>query len=119
MKIIAVKAHPVCVALDEPSWTAQEIMRDSSVILVEVQTDEGLVGVGQIHAGPMREVCDWVERLGTVTHGMDPCAHTAVWNRLFSLTCPRPGAMPPRDGVIAPLPRAARPQVMAAIGGMT
>jgi D-galactarolactone cycloisomerase len=83
-----------------------------------VRTDQGLSGVGQIHAGPMAEVCKWVERLGEVVRGMDPRAHTAVWDALFALTCPRPGAIPARPGVIAPLPRSARSQVMAAIAGI-
>ena len=118
MKITAINAHPVSIRLDEPSWTAHEAHDCVGNILVEVRTDEGLSGVGQIHAGPMAEVCKWVERLGEVARGMDPRAHTEVWDALFALTSPRPGAMPARPGVIAPLPRSARPQIMAAIGGI-
>jgi D-galactarolactone cycloisomerase len=118
MKISEVIAHPIRIALDEPSWTAHEAMSDSSVVLVEVRTDAGVTGVGQIHAGPMAEVCKWVERLGEVARGMDPRAQADVWDTLFALTCPRPGAMPARPGVIAPLPRSARPHIMAAIGGI-
>jgi L-alanine-DL-glutamate epimerase-like enolase superfamily enzyme len=118
MKISEIKAHPVRIALREPTWTAQESSADSNAIVVEVRTDEGVSGVGQIHAGPMSEVCKWVERLGEVARGMDPRAHSDVWNALFALTCPRPGAMPAREGVIAPLPRTSRAQIMAAIGGI-
>jgi len=118
VKITAVLPHPVSIPYDTPMWTAHESMASSSVILVEVRTDEGVNGVGQIHAGPAAEVCKWVERLGEVAIGMDPRAHTDVWDRLFSLTCPRPGAIPPREGVIAPLPRSARPSIMAALAGI-
>lgn len=118
MKITAVVAHPVSMPLETTFWTAHESMSTSSVILVEVRTDEGISGVGQIHAGPMPEVCKWVERLGEVAVGMDPRAHTDVWDRLFALTCPRPGAIPAREGVIAPLPRSARPSIMAALAGI-
>lgn len=118
MKITAVVAHPVSMPLETTFWTAHESMSTSSVILVEVRTDEGVSGVGQIHAGPMPEVCRWVERLGEVAIGMDPRSHTDVWDRLFALTCPRPGAIPAREGVIAPLPRSARPSIMAALAGI-
>jgi D-galactarolactone cycloisomerase len=118
MKIIEVKPHPVSIRLSEPMWTAHESTSHANAILVEVRTDEGISGVGQIHAAPMAEVCKWVERLGEVALGMDPRAHSEVWDKLFSLTNPRPGALPAREGVIAPLPRSARTQVMAAIGGI-
>jgi D-galactarolactone cycloisomerase len=118
MKITSVKPHPIAIALSEPRWTAHEVSTHSAVILVEVQTDEGLSGVGQVHASPQAEVCKWVERLGEVAIGMDPRAQVEVWDTLFGLTNPRPGALPARPGVIAPLPRAARAHVMAAIGGI-
>jgi D-galactarolactone cycloisomerase len=50
--------------------------------------------------------------------GDDPLAHEIVWNKLFRLTTPRPRAMFGDAGVVPPLPRSARPQVMAAIGGI-
>lgn len=118
MKITEVRAHPVSIKLAEPCWTAHEALSHASVILVEVRTDDGVTGIGQIHAAPAADVCKWVERLGEVARGMDPRAQVDVWEKLFSLTCPRPGAIPARDGVIAPLPRPARPQIMAAIGGI-
>ena len=42
----------------------------------------------------------------------------AVWEKLFALTSPRPGGMGGRDGLPPPLPRGARPQIMAAIAGI-
>jgi L-alanine-DL-glutamate epimerase-like enolase superfamily enzyme len=118
MKITEIKTHPISIPQQEAWWTAHESLGHSTNILVEVCTDAGLSGVGQIHAGPMADVCKWVERLGEVACGMDPRAHTHVWDTLFALTCPRPGAIPARPGVIAPLPRAARAQIMAAIAGI-
>ena len=118
MRITDIRTHPMTIPLPEPSWNAHEMADHASAILVEVRTDAGLSGVGQIHAGPMGEVCKWVDRLAEVARGLDPCATTEVWNTLFGLTSPRPGAMPPRPGVVAPLPRSARPQIMAAIAGI-
>jgi D-galactarolactone cycloisomerase len=60
-------------------------------------------------------ICRWVERFAEVIAGMDALAHVAVWEKLFALTSPRPGAI---MGPLAPLPRGDRPQVMAAIGGI-
>jgi D-galactarolactone cycloisomerase len=85
---------------------------------VEVRTDDGLTGYGQIHGSPMKAICAWVERFGEIVRGMDALAHVAVWDRLFSLTCPRPGGIAGADGLPPPLPRGERPQIMAAIGGI-
>jgi D-galactarolactone cycloisomerase len=118
MKITAVRAHPLTAQLTEPLWTAQEALKDSSLILVEVETDEGLKGYGEIKGSPLKSIAEWVARLGSVIKGMDPLGHEIIWNRLFSLTVPRPRAMYGADGAFAPVPRSARPQVMAAIGGI-
>src|SRR5262245_63449479 len=66
----------------------------------------------------MKATCGWVERFGEIIRGMDALAHVAVWDKLFSLTCPRPGGIAPSDGLPPPLPRGERPQIMSAIGGI-
>ena len=118
MKITEVKTHPVSVPLKHTLWTAHEAPKSSSVVLVEVRTDDGLVGYGQIHGAPQKAICDWVERLAAVVRGMDAAANVAVWERLFSLTSPRPGGVAGHDGLPPPLPRGERAQVMAAIAGI-
>ena len=117
-RIASIKPHPISVPLNEVLWTAQEELTTSSVIVVEVRTDDGLMGYGQIHGSPMKAICTWVERFGEIVRGMDALAHVAVWDRLFSLTCPRPGGIAGTDGLPPPLPRGERPQIMAAIGGI-
>src|SRR5256712_98613 len=117
-RIASVKPHPISVPLNDPVWTAHEELKSSSVIVVEVRTDDGLIGYGQIHGSPMKAICAWVERFGEIVRGMDALAHVAVWDRLFSLTCPRPGGIAGADGLPPPLPRGERPQIMAAIGGI-
>src|SRR5258705_1491955 len=117
-RIASVKPHPISVPLNAPVWTAHEELTSSSVIVVEVRTDDGLTGYGQIHGSPMKAICVWVERFGEIVRGMDALAHVAVWDRLFSLTCPRPGGIAGADGLPPPLPRGERPQIMAAIGGI-
>lgn len=117
-KIAEVKTHPISVPLKQVLWTAHEELKDSSVILVEVRTDDGIAGYGQIHGSPQKAICEWVARLAEVARGMEATANVAVWEKLFSLTSPRPGGMGGGDGLPPPLPRSARPQIMAAIAGI-
>lgn len=118
MKIASIKTHAASIPFEVPRVTAHEPMRAASVILVEVRTDDDLVGCGQIHGAPMKDICEWVARFGEIVRGMDALGHVEVWERLFSLTCPRPGGIRASDGLPPPLPRAARPQIMAAIAGI-
>src|SRR5574341_862635 len=117
-KIAEVNAHPVSVPLKQVLWTAHEELKDSSVILVEVRTDDGIVGYGPIHGSPQKAICEWVARFGELIRGMEATASVEVWEKLCGLTSPRPVGMGGRDGLPPPLPRGARPQVMAAIGGI-
>src|SRR6185369_2512784 len=116
-RIASISTHPISVPRPEPVWTAHEEIKAWSVILSEVKTDDGLVGYGLIHGSPMPRICEWVARFGEYVAGMDALAHEAVWDRLFALTCPRPGAI---DGgnIPPPTPRGERVQVMAAIAGI-
>src|SRR5262245_45732293 len=117
-RIASVAAHPISVPLGQVLWTAQEELKASSVIVVEVRTDDGLTGYGQIHGAPMKTICAWVEKFGDVIKGMDALGQAAVWQKLFLLTCPRPGGVAASDGLPPPLPRGERQQIMAAIGGI-
>src|SRR5437763_8536612 len=92
-RIASITTYPVSVPRPEPVWTAQEESRAWSVILTEVKTDDGVVGYGLIHGSPMPRICEWVARLAEHVRGMDALAHEAVWDKLFALTCPRPGAI--------------------------
>jgi D-galactarolactone cycloisomerase len=117
-KIAQITTHAVSVPLKHVLWTAHEALKTSSVILVEVKTDDGLTGCGQIHGAPMKGICEWVARLGEIARGMEATANVEVWEKLFSLTSPRPGGVAGRDGLPPPLPRGERPQIMAAIAGI-
>ena len=118
MKITEIIAHPLSVALVQPRWTAHELMDRAQIVLVEVRTDQGIVGFGEISGGPQTVICDLVKLFARVVQGMDPLGHTEIWTKLFALTSPRPGGLGGWDGMPAPLPRNQRPQIMAAIGGI-
>jgi L-alanine-DL-glutamate epimerase-like enolase superfamily enzyme len=117
-RIASVATYPISVPRAVPVWTAQEESGAWSVILTEVKTDDGLVGYGEIHGAPMPRICEWVARFGEIVRGMDALAHEAVWDRLFALTCPRPGAIDRGSNIPPPLPRGERTQIMAAIAGI-
>ena len=54
MNITEVIPHPLSVPLKQPSWTAHEISTAATLILVEVRTDDGLVGYGEVQGGLRR-----------------------------------------------------------------
>jgi len=118
MQITEVIAHPLAIAFAQGSWTAHEYMDRAQLILVEVRTDAGVTGFGEISGGPQNIICGLIKSFADVVRGMDPLGHTEIWSRLFSLTSPRPGGLGGWDGLPPPLPRNQRPQIMAAIGGI-
>jgi L-alanine-DL-glutamate epimerase-like enolase superfamily enzyme len=118
MQITDVIAHPLAIAFAQGSWTAHEYMDRAQLILIEVRTDAGVTGFGEISGGPLNVICELVKTFADVVRGMDPLGHTEIWSRLFSLTSPRPGGLGGWDGLPPPLPRNQRPQIMAAIGGI-
>src|ERR1700760_2863749 len=118
MKITTLHAHALSVPYEQPRWTAHERMERDQLVLVEVRTDAGLTGYGEIAGGPQPVICDLLRRFADVVVGMDPLGHAEIWQRLFSLTSPRPGGIGGWDGMPAPLPRNQRPQIMAGVGGI-
>jgi D-galactarolactone cycloisomerase len=118
MEITDVLAYPLGLDGEHVTWTAHERMDRAQLVLVEVRTDAGLSGFGEVSGGPQRQICDLLTTFAEVVKGMDPLGHAEVWQRLFSLTSPRPGGIGGWDGLPAPLPRNQRPQIMAAIGGI-
>jgi L-alanine-DL-glutamate epimerase-like enolase superfamily enzyme len=118
MKITDILVHPMGMPAERVRWTAQEITRRVELTLVEVRTDAGIVGIGEISTGPQAVVCKLLDDMATVLRGMDPLAIDAVWNKLFSITVPRPGGLGGWDGLPPPLGRNQRPQFMAAMAGI-
>jgi len=116
--IAAVATFPISVPRPEPVWTAHERSTAWNAILTQVTTDDGLTGHGIVHAGPAPRVCAYVARFGAFVAGMDALATTAVWERLFALTSPRPGAIDGRADIPAPIARVDRTLAMAAIAGI-
>ena len=118
MKIVEVLVHPLAMPFERVVWTAHEPFGKAELTLVEIRTDEGIIGIGEISTGPQATVCKLVQELGGVIKGMDPRAIDEIWQKLFSITYPRPGGLGGWDGLPPPLPRNQRPQFMAALAGI-
>ena len=118
MKITDIRIHPMGMPAERVRWTAQEITRRVELTLVEVRTDQGLTGIGEISTGPQASVVKLLQDLTPVLVGQDARDIDAIWNRMFSLTVPRPGGLGGWDGLPAPLARSLRPQFMAAMAGI-
>ncbi|RDJ21693.1 mandelate racemase/muconate lactonizing enzyme family protein [Bosea caraganae] len=118
MKITELRIHPLSMEFEKLLWTAHEPFDKAQLILVEIRTDTGLVGIGEISTGPQSVVCDLLAKLAPVIKGMDPLAPNEIWQKLFSITVPRPGGIGGWDGLPPPLPRGQRPQFMAAMAGI-
>jgi len=52
MKITDVVIHPLAADHDDLSWTAHEPFGRSILTLVEVRTDAGITGIGEVASGP-------------------------------------------------------------------
>ncbi len=109
-KIAAINTYPVSAPLKQKQRTAHESRDDVTLLLVEVVTDDGIKGYGQVSSTPMKDIVAWLGKLAPHAIGMNALAHVDVWEKLFALTSPQPG--------IGGLPRNARAQIMGAIGGI-
>ncbi len=118
MKITRIRSHAISVALNRVYWMSLQPYRTASEIIVEVETDEGVVGLGQIHGRPMKDILDILAGLEGFIAGMDALAHEAVWQRIFALTTTRAGAELDQDIGQPHFGAGKRPQILAALAGI-
>ena len=83
MKIKTVKVHLLKVPLTVETWTAQESFSDVSCLLVEIETDNALQGVGQVVGPNLNLVRDYVQQFGKIIAGMDARSSTVIWENYF------------------------------------
>ena len=118
MKITDVIIHPLQADHGHLTWTAHEPFARAILTLVEVRTDEGIVGIGEVASGPQSVVCDMLKMITPAILGMDPRGHVDIWDRMLSITTPRRGAIFDGDGLPPPLARHLRWPFMAAMAGI-
>ncbi len=118
MKITALRTHVIAVPLKTVFWMSREPYRTDSEIIVELTTDEGITGYGQIHGRPMAEIVDILHSFAELIAGMDALEHLAIWHKLFDLTSSRDRTQMDRDPGQPHFGGGKRAQIMAAIAGV-
>lgn len=118
MKIAELTAHVIAVPLKTTFWMSREPYKADSEIIVELKTDEGITGIGQIHGRPMAEIVDILNEFGEMIRGMDAMEHLAVWHKLFDVTTSRARAQMDQDLGQPHFGGGKRPQILAAIAGI-
>jgi L-alanine-DL-glutamate epimerase-like enolase superfamily enzyme len=93
MKITDVVIHPLTADHGHLTWTAHEPFARQVLTLVEVRTDEGVTGIGEVASGPQAVVCDMLRTIAPVITGKDPRGHVDLWDLMLSVTTPRRGAI--------------------------
>ena len=86
MKITSIKGHLVSMPLPTPHCTATSAIAAASQIVVEVKTDEGVIGYGTLHGRMGKLVLELLGELDAFLRGMDALAHEAVWAKVFGVT---------------------------------
>jgi len=69
MKITRIRATPVNIPLERPLWWTGGLYPGTSKTIVEVETDQGIVGLGE---APSTDVVELISRLGERVAGQDP-----------------------------------------------
>ena len=90
MKITALRAHPVSVTLPATFWVGNSSFNSATVVVVQVETDQGLTGLATLHGRGMKTVCAMIHELQDLVVGMDPMAHEAIWAKVFGITTSSP-----------------------------
>jgi len=96
----------------EPYTTASEIV-------VEIETDDGIVGIGEIHGRPQGAIVRVLdEAFKPLLLGSDPLDHERLWGLLFQTTFSRTGARFEAEDGQPHFGSGGKPQLMAAIAGI-
>jgi len=119
MKIRSILVNQVSVPLSRPFWMSLEPYTTASELIVQIGTDEGLTGIGQIHGRPMAQIAAIVsETFAPFLIDQDPMDHERLWSAMFAHTHTRAGAGLGQAEGQPHFGAGARPQIMAAIAGI-
>ena len=69
IKITGIRATPVNIPLEKPMWWTGGYYPGTSKTIIEVETDQGLVGLGE---APSVDVVGQIQAMGERLIGMDP-----------------------------------------------
>jgi D-galactarolactone cycloisomerase len=90
MKIVEVRTYPLLARLEQPFVFSQGVVRKRSATLVEVMTDEGLVGWGEaFNQGlepPQISAATIEHALKPLVMGANPVDTEVLWHRMYQAT---------------------------------
>ena len=117
--IADIRIHPISVPLERAFWMSLEPYTAAAEIVVEIETGDGLVGIGEVHGRPQAEIVRILEQgLKPLLLGEDPLDHERLWDLLFRRTFSREAARFEAADGQPHFGAGARPQMMAAIAGV-
>jgi L-alanine-DL-glutamate epimerase-like enolase superfamily enzyme len=117
--IADIRIHPISVPLERPFWMSLEPYTAAAEIVVEIETDDGLTGVGEIHGRPQDEIARILEEgFKPLLLGEDALDHERLWDLLFRLTFSRAAARFEAADGQPHFGAGGKPQMMAAIAGI-
>jgi D-galactarolactone cycloisomerase len=118
-RVIAdLRVHPISVPLARAFWMSLEPYLACAEIVVEIETDDGLVGVGEIHGRPQAEIVRILRAFRPLLEGEDPLDHERLWEKLFRSTYSRDAAVLAAADGQPHFGAGGHPQMMAAIAGV-
>lgn len=119
MTITRVRVDRVAVPLSRPFWMSLEPYTTASELIVRIETDDGLVGIGEIHGRPLDQIASLVaDTFAPLLVGDDPMDHERHWSAMFARTHTRAGAALGQAEGQPHFGAGARAQIMAAIAGI-
>ncbi len=117
--IAEIRVHAISVPLCRSYWMSLEPYTRAAEVLVEVTTDDGLVGIGQIHGRPQDQIIGLLrDCVGPMLIGSDPAATEAIWEQIFRLTYSRGSAVFAASDGQPHFGAGVKPQLMAALAGV-
>jgi L-alanine-DL-glutamate epimerase-like enolase superfamily enzyme len=84
MKITDIKTTPLLIPYRQPYYWAQGVIEGACVILVEVHTDEGVVGYGESIGSPSTMAVEgYIQRAARICIGRDPFSNARLMAKAY------------------------------------
>ena len=116
--IADIRIHAISVPLERAFWMSVEPYTVAAEIVVEVETEAGHVGIGEIHGRPQSAIIAILQHFRSRLVGEDALDHERLYDVMFRSTFTRTAAgFEAADGQ-PHFGAGAKPQFMAAIAGI-
>lgn len=119
MTIRRILVDRIAAPLSRPFWMSLEPYTTASELIVRIETDDGLTGIGEIHGRPMDQIAAIISgTFAPLLVGQDPMDHERHWSAMFAYAHTRAGARLSAAEGQPHFGAGAKPQIMAAIAGI-